>query len=54
MAPHNPGLIEMTLMIFLFTFSMNLKKDTVLVKYVHSLKTLIKQCLTDILIYADL
>lgn len=42
MVPQNLGLIEMALMIFLFTFSMNLKKDTMLVEYVHSPKKLIK------------
>lgn len=54
MAPHNLGVIEMALMVFLFTFSMNLKKDTMLAEYVHSLEMLIKQFLSDVLTHVDL
>lgn len=54
MAPRNLGVIEMALMIFLFTFSLNSKKDTMLAEYVHSLEMLIKQFLSDVLIHVDL
>lgn len=42
MAPHDLGLVGVTLMIFLFTFNTNLKKDTILTEYMHSLRRLNK------------